>query len=182
MIKIDFENTYEPQDVASDLSYLTFYTEIKNGSPLLIKISIQPLGFPLLPNVYNLSFGPLLSNGDINDSAKINHSNKDKVFSTILLFCLAYLQSNPSITIGLDGTNDVRAYLYHRMFLTNKKNLQEYFITIGVDWYVKLLRNGEVELDKDGHAFFKPKPEPFDYNRLPTDLYRYYMFHLLEKY
>lgn len=56
---------------------------------------------------------------------------------------------------------EVRAYLYHRMFLTNKEYLEQYFVSVGVDWYVKLLRNGDVERNADRHPHFKPKPEPF---------------------
>lgn len=162
-IKIDFEETYDPIEVAEDLSFMTFYTEVTNAPPILLKVEISPLGDPFLPNVFNMSFGPLLQNGSMDDTAKINHQDKDKVFSTILFFSLVFLQSNPRMTIGIDGSNDIRAYLYHRMFLTNREYLDEYFITIGVDWYVKLLRNGAIELDTKGLAYFKPKPEPFDY-------------------
>lgn len=48
--------------------------------------------------------------------------------------------------------------------------------TIGVDWYVRLMRNNEIECDATGYAFFKPKPGPFNYIRKSTDLYRYYIF------
>ena len=178
MIKIDFEDTYEPIEVAENLSSMIFYTEIKNATLVLIKIEISPVVDPLLPNVVNMAFGPLSHTGDINDTAKINHQNKDKVFSTILLFSLVYLQTNPQITIGIDGSSDARAYLYHRMFLTNREYLNEYFVAIGVDWYVKLLRNGSIEIDKNGLPYFKPKPESFDYHRPASNLYRYYMYQL----
>ena len=56
----------------------------------------------------------------------------------------------------MDGSNDARAYLYHRMFISNKDYLKEYFDTIGVDWYVRLMRNNEIECDATGYAFFKP--------------------------
>jgi hypothetical protein len=178
MIKIDFEDTYEPIQVAEDLSFMTFFTDVSNNPPILIKIEISALGDPLLPNVFNMAFGPISQNGDIEDTVKINHLNKDKVFSTILLFSLVYLQSNPKMTIGIDGSNDTRAYLYHRMFITNREYLDEYFVTIGVDWYVKLLRNGSIEMDSNGIPYFKPKPEPFDYQRPAKYLYRYYMYQL----
>ena len=179
MIIINLEDTYEPIDVAEDLSFMTFYSEVTNSPNILIKVDISPLGDLHLPNVCNMAFGPLI-NGDIDDKAKINHQSKDKVFSTILLFSLIYLQSNSKITIGIDGSNDIRAYLYHRMFLTNRTYLNEYFVTIGVDWYVKLLRNGDIELDTNRQPYFKPKPEPFDYLRPARNLYRYYMFQLTQ--
>ena len=88
MIKINLEDTYEPIEVAEDLSFMTYFSEITNSPKTLIKIEISPLGDLLLPNVYNMAFGPL-NNGDIDDKAKINHQNKDKSFSTILLFLIS---------------------------------------------------------------------------------------------
>lgn len=111
---------------------------------------------------------------------KLNHLKNGKVFSTILLFALSFLQKNKSANIGVDGSNDARAYLYHRMFFTNKEYLSEFLIPIGVDWYVRMLRDGTVEKDPDGFVFFKPKPEPLDYKRSMKDLYRYYMFYLIQ--
>lgn len=157
---------------------MAFYSEIEDSTDVLIKIEISPYGDPLLPNVFNLAFGPLSASGEIDDTAKINHQNKNKVFSTILLFSLVYLQSSPDVVIGIDGSNDVRAYLNHRMFLTNREYLNEYFITIGVDWYFKLLRDNTVEMDEGGFPYFKPKPEPFDYQRPARNLYRYYMYQI----
>jgi hypothetical protein len=178
IVEINFEKTYEPNEVATDLSYMTFYSEVTKFGYVLIKIEILSLGDPLLPNVFNMSFGLIYANGSINDNAKIDHQNKGKLFSTILLFALMYLRNYPHITIGIDGSNDVRAYLYHRMCKANREYLSEYFIPIGVDWYVKLLRNGNIEFDIDGYPYFKPKSELFDFERLVFNLYRYYMMQL----
>lgn len=178
MLKIDLENTYEALDIAEDLSFMTLIIEDANAVGVLIKIQIKPLLDPLLPGVHNLSFGPLTEKGEIDDEARIEHKHPSKMFSTILLFSLGYLQVNADVTIGVDGSNDGRAYLYHRMFKTNEIYLEQYFVAIGVDWYVRLLRNGLIEKDIEGFAFFKPRPEPFDYKRNANDLYRYYMFRL----
>jgi len=81
--------------------------------------------------------------------------------------------------IGLDGSDDLRATLYHSMFIVNKETMGEYFTSIGVDWYVKLLRNEEdIERTASGEPFFKPRPEAFNYHRTRHDLYRYYMLTL----
>ncbi len=176
MIKIDFDDTYDLYECGENLSFITFFTTLFDNSKLLLKVIIAPLNNPLLPNVFNLSFGPMMENGDINDTIKIKHKNINKVFSTIIFYALTFIKNNESISIGVDGSNDARAYLYHRMFISNKDYLKEYFDTIGVDWYVRLLRNNEIECDATGYAFFKPKPEPFDYIRKSTDLYRYYIF------
>jgi hypothetical protein len=39
------------------------------------------------------------------------------------------------------------------MYVTNKEYLGEYFVSIKMDWYVKLLRNGRVEMDVSGIPF-----------------------------
>lgn len=166
MVTINFESTYDLIEVSPDFSEATFKSIDCIGSIVLIKIQIRPLNNPLLPNVYNLSFGPPLIDGTVDDKIKIHHQDRNKVFSTILLFCLAFLQENPAVTIGLDGSNDVRAYLYHRMFISNRTYLDDFFVALGVDWHVRLLRDNSIETDVDGSPFFKP---------------RYYMFHLTSK-
>jgi hypothetical protein len=178
MIILNLEDTIEPLWVSEDLTKYIFNSELKNDSVTELHVHINIHSDPLLPNVYNLAFGPLGDDGEINDSVKLNHSNINKVFSTIILFALAFLQENNQMAIGIDGSNEVRAYLYHRMFKSNHKELSEFLITIGVDWYVKLLRTGEVETDNNGFAFFKPRPEPFDTLRKTNDLYRYYLMSL----
>jgi len=180
MIKINFEDIFEPLEVSEDRSFTTFYSTVTAGEDVLIKVEIAPLSDPLLPDVYNLAFGPLNNKGGIDDTANVSHRDIGKMFSTVLSFALFFLRhnTNPNISIGLDGSNDVRAYLYHRMFQTNRTHLDEFFSSIGVDWYVRLLRNQDIERDEDGNAFFKPRPEPFDYKRANHDLYRYYMFKL----
>ena len=178
IVKINFEDTYELAAISPDLMEAAFNSLDKDGNPLLLKIIIEPPHNPLLPNVYNLCFGPPKDDGTIDDTARISHRDLNKLFSTIILFSLTFLQENPNVTIGLDGSNDVRAYLYHRIFCSIKEYLDEYFVALGVDWFVRLLRNGDYERNADGSAFFKPRPEPFDYERPAKDLYRYYMFHL----
>jgi hypothetical protein len=178
MILINLEDTFVATSASEDFKEYTFDSTLTDKSIVSLKVEISSLGDPLLPNVYNLAFGPLNAHGAIDDTAKLKHSDTGKVFSTIILFAITFLQEYPDTTIGIDGSNDVRAFLYHRMFIKNYESIKEYVITIGVDWYVRLLRNGSFELDNNGLPFFKPKPEPFDLQRSPQDLYRYYMLNL----
>lgn len=178
MIKINLENTFEAIYVSSNFDQYIFESELKNNKIIQLKIKFTNIANSLLPNVYNLAFGPFNESGKIDDSINLKHKDTNKVFSTIILFSLTFLKDNPHATIGIDGSDDLRANLYHRMFRYNYKNLQDFIVIIGVDWYVRLLRNGNIELDSQGLAFFKPKPEPFDFQRKSNDLYRYYMFNL----
>jgi len=178
MIKINLENTFEATYVSSNFDQYIFESQLKNNKIVQLKVKFTNIADSLLPNVYNLAFGPFDSTGKINDSINLKHQDSNKVFSTIILFSIIFLKDNPHATIGIDGSDDIRANLYHRMFRYNHKDLQDFIVIIGVDWYVRLLRNGTIELDIDGLAFFKPKPEPFNLQRKSSDLYRYYMFNL----
>lgn len=70
---------------------------------------------------------------------------------------------HPGLTLGIDGSDDLRAALYHGMFRSNKKYLSPIFNPIGVDWYVRIFRDGRYEQDENGYYIAKPKPEAFDY-------------------
>ena len=74
--------------------------------------------------------------------------------------------------------DDRRARLYHLLIKSNRAYLEDFFVVIGVDWYVRVFRDWTLEEDGEGNLFSKPKPESFDYDRQRHDLYRYYMFRL----
>jgi len=178
MIKINFEDTYEPITIESDLSRMTFNSPQIDGSVKLLLVKITPHPDSHLPNVYNLGFGPPDGLGGFYDDVKLKHNNISKLFSTVVFLGLTFLQEHPEMTIGIDGSNDLRATLYHLMYKTNRKYLSEFFKAIGVDWYVRIFRDGNYEADELGNYIAKPRPESFDYNRNRHDLYRYYMLSL----
>lgn len=181
MIKIDLDDTFDVTTVSEDLTRFTFNSELKDYSVVELHVLISEHPDPLLPGVHNLAFGPLGDDNEIDDKINLRHQNVNKVFSTVLLFAITFLENynNENYSIGIDGSNEIRASLYHRMFRYNYDNLSDTIVTVGVDWYVKLLRNGtDIERDSDGIPLFKPRPEPFDLNRSPRDLYRYYLFSL----
>ncbi|MCG2615366.1 hypothetical protein LZZ85_13785 [Terrimonas sp. NA20] len=180
LINIDFENTYEIAWISNDFSEASFYSPCKGSSAVLIRIRIAPVEYSYFPDVYNLSFGPLNEYGEIDDQSRVLHSNLSRLFSTIILFSIKFLQRNPGYTIGVDGSTDTRAYLYHRIFRSNETSFNELLETFGVDWFVKVLRGGELETYTDGSIWAKPWLEQFDYDRSANDLYHYYMFRLKE--
>jgi hypothetical protein len=178
MITVNFEDTYDPTNISDDLSRMTFVSPLTNGilQELLVKISPHP--DPFLPNVFNLGFGPPGGPNDFLDNVRLKHANVSKVFSTVLFHGLIFLQSYPELTIGIDGSDDKRATMYHLMVKSNRTYLEDFFLLIGVDWYVRVFRNWALEEDDEGNLLSKPRPELFDYDRQRHDLYRYYMFRL----
>jgi hypothetical protein len=178
MITINFEETFDPITIESDLSQMTFQSPQVSGANELLLVKISPHPDPHLPNVYNLGFGPPNGNGGFQDNTRLKHSDTNRVFSTVLFHGLTFLQENPDLTLGIDGSDDLRATMYHLMLKANRAYLDDFFVAIGVDWYVRVFRNWNCEVDSEGNLLAKPKPEIFDYDRSRHDLYRYYMFHL----
>lgn len=178
MIKINLEDTYEPKYVSEDFKYFIFESELHDNKLIELHVNIQVHPDLYLPNVFNLGFGPTKEDGTLDDKFKAKHKNINKLFSSILLYGILFLNQNKDNSIGIDGSDDLRAYLYHRMFRYNISNLENLSI-VGVDWYVRLLRNKiDIERDENGYPFFKPRPEVFDTERNPHDLYRYYIYKL----
>lgn len=174
MIRINFEDTYDIETLNEEMTQATFQAELKDGPNVTIQCVLHKIdSLPWM--VYNLSFGPVDEHGKINDLAKIPHKNVGKLFSTILLLAIGFLERNPGFSIGIDGSNDARTYFYHRIFRSNHIYLLEYFKPLGIDWFVRLLRSGFVEKDMDGLPAFKPMAEDFNFARKNTDLYKYYL-------
>ena len=129
MIKINLENTFEALYVSPNFDQYIFESQLKNNKIIQLKVKFTNIAESLLPNVYNLAFGPFDVSGKINDSINLKHKNSNKVFSTIILFSITFLKNNPTVTIGIDGSDDLRANLYHRMFRYNYKDLQDFMNT-----------------------------------------------------
>jgi hypothetical protein len=152
-IKLDFDNTYVIEPLTDDLRVSTFTTYLEDGSqvPLRVEISSQP--HALLPSVFNLAFGPTNSKGEIDDKAEITHKDYSKVFSSILLAGLSYLTDHSDQYLGIDGSNNARAYLYYRFLQRNFEYLDQFFEIFGLKYYVRISRFGKNQYDN-----------PFDFN------------------
>lgn len=88
MIKIDLDDTFEANTVSEDLKRFTFTSELKDNTTIELHVLINEHPDHLLPNVFNLAFGPLDESNKIDDKIILCHKNVNKVFSTILLFAI----------------------------------------------------------------------------------------------
>ncbi|SFO98998.1 hypothetical protein SAMN05428949_7085 [Chitinophaga sp. YR627] len=178
MIKLDFQQTFPPTWLEKDYSKMTFESPQEDGSieTMVVKIDRHPAFNS--PNVYNMGFGPPDMKGGFRDNVKLKHKDLGKVLSTVLFHGNNFLQENSSLVLGIDGSDDVRAMLYHLITKVNREYLSEFFTVFGVDWFIRVLRDGRLEIDENGRLISNPKPEIFDYQRSRHDLYRYYIFRL----
>ncbi|WP_131537050.1 DUF6934 family protein [Pedobacter nototheniae] len=181
MVRLDLQNIYVITAVNDNGIELIaeFDAPQTNGEPIPIHVKLSLHPDPFLSNVYNLCLGPVDENGAIDDKIRLKHHDVSKVLSTAIFVAYYFLNDKQDSIIGLDGSDDIRANLYHSMFILNKELMSDFFVCVGVDWYVKLLRNKiDVERDGQGNPLFKPIIEPFDYSRDRKQLYGYYMFSL----
>ncbi len=146
-IKIDFENVYELDEISPDFKLTSFRTKLVAGTelPLVVKISNHP--HVLIPAVYNMAFGPLNKQGKIDDKAELTHADYSKVFSTILFAAYAYLEQYPEHILGIDGSDNARAYYYFRAIMRNFHYLNQHFVIYGVKYFVRITRLGRTQYD-----------------------------------
>lgn len=178
-IKIDLENCYPIEARSFYQDYYSFQSNLKNGEPAELGVRISDQLHPLIPNVHNLSFGPLDEYDNIDDMARLDHEDHSKVFSTILLSALTFLAENHKKFLGIDGSNNARAYLYYRCIQNNIEYLGRFFKIFGVKYYVRLLReNGEEDATLLDCEDIIAKPITIQQGeKIPSEkLYNYFIF------
>lgn len=181
-VKINFENCYEVDDVSDDYSSCSFTTVLNDDTNVLLGVQIDQEAHHLMPDVYNLAFGPFNEKGEIDDQAKLTHADHSKVFSTIVLAAMSFLAEHPNKFVGIDGSNNARAYMYYRCIQNNFAYLSKYFKIYGVNYYARILRKKN-DQDKtypiDGHEW-KAFPVLIEnpINIRPDKLYNYFIFSL----
>lgn len=135
------------EPLTEDLRVSAFTSEVEDGSPIPLRVDISSQPHALLPSVFNLAFGPTNARGEIDDRAEIAHKDYSKVFSSILLAGLTNLTDHPDQYLGIDGSNNARAYLYYRFIQRNFGYLDQFFEMYGLKYYVRISRFGKNQYD-----------------------------------
>lgn len=179
-IKIDFNDCYPVRTLNENFSLSSFISTLQTGEAIPIGINISDEPHPLIPNVYNLAFGPLGVNNQIDDKVKLCHLNHSKLFSTIVLTGLSFLRDNEDKFLGIDGSNNARAYMYYRCIQNNFDYLNRFMNIYGVNYYIRILR--KVDEKDDEHPFDEEDilAMPQAINKEPLlkygKLYNYFIF------
>jgi hypothetical protein len=109
---------YAVEETAS-LSEFEFYSEGPKGK-FKKRVKLVPLGEGSL--VYNLAFGDVSSNGEIDDLSVTNNNDSQKVLATVASTAYKFLEQHPDCYLYATGSTRARIRLY-RMGITN--NLAE---------------------------------------------------------
>lgn len=179
-VKIDLDNVYKIKIKSGEFDAAIFKSELANGGVASLAIEIScSTSHELVPNVYNLGFGPVGANGDIDDKAHLKHKDYSKVFSTILFYAKAYLDHYPDRLLGIDGSDMARANLYYRFILNNFEYLNNYFIMAGLKYYVRITRFGKLQYENPfDFGDVKPMLETIteESEKHPEFMYNYFLF------
>lgn len=179
-MKIDLENVYRIVAKNADQRASDFDTILTNTKRVRLGIRISRTPHPLIPNAYNLAFGPIMRNGSIDDKARLSYEDYSRVFSTVLLEAMSFLERHPDNYVGIDGSDNARTYMYYRCIQNNFTYLSSIFTIIGVNYYIRMLRQGEdgnCDLDTDD---MHTKHKEIEANEIinPEKLYNYFIFNI----
>lgn len=179
-VRIDLEECYKIEDINEDLSSCSFKSVLDDDSIATLAVQIDGSQHPLMPDVYNLAFGPLNDEGEINDMAELKHKDYSRVFSTIVLAAMTFLTEHASKFLGIDGSSNSRAYLYYRCIRNNFEYLSQFFRIYGIKYYVRKLRKVDDEDEEYPIDFEDEIPVPTlieNPGHIPHDkLYNYFIF------
>jgi hypothetical protein len=183
-IKIDFNDCYPIRTLNENFSLSSFISILQTGEAIPIGINISDEPHPLIPNVYNLAFGPLGVNNQIDDKVKLCHQNHSRLFSTIVFTGMSFLRSNRGKFLGIDGSNNARAYMYYRCIQNNYNYLKQFINIYGINYYIRILR--KIKEDDDCVPFdeedIKALPQtivghsPIKHEKL----HNYFIFNLIQ--
>lgn len=82
--------------------------------------------------VYNLAFGDLLPNDEIDDKANSNNGDIIKIFATVIDILQDFTWRNPSFIILFMGSTPLRTLLYRRILKTYYQSFRTQFLVLGV--------------------------------------------------
>jgi len=109
----------------------TRYSFLSTGKKSVEKIVMfTPLN---LADIYNLGFGDVLSNGEIDDSAISNNGDIIKVLSTVIHIIKDFTEAKPVAKIAFKGSTKERTALYQRILKTYGESFSKEFLITALE-------------------------------------------------
>lgn len=174
-IRIDIENRYERVLIGDDLRFSTFESTLIDGTKVKLGVEISAQEDPLMPDVYNLAFGPCDNNFQIDDEAKLAHKDHSKVFSTIIFAAFSFLKEHKGKFLGIEGSTTSRAYMDYRCVLKNYNYLNSLFNIYGVNYFIRVLLDRSISNDPEDLLYLPQLISPNE--QIPGHrLYNYLIF------
>jgi hypothetical protein len=132
---------YEDLKSSSSFNEFVFTSEGHNGR-ILKRIEFTSTEWP---GVYNLAFGDVKQNGELDDLNISNNGDRNKILSTILIVVKLYAHKYPNRWIYFRGSTEQRTRLYRMAVSIHLEELCEMFeilADINGDWQFVRFRKG----------------------------------------
>lgn len=104
-----------------------------------IRKVIEYTPLPQNPNIYNLGFGDLKTDGTIDDLAVSNNNDMERILATVIQTIFVFFEARPKNTILFLGSTESRTRLYQIV-------IAKYINEIDDILQIRGIRNGELEL------------------------------------
>jgi hypothetical protein len=82
--------------------------------------------------LYNLAFGDVMHNGDIDDIVVTNNSDTSKVLATVIQILLAFFEDYRNAAVYFRGSTPARTRMYQILLTREKVNWQNRFVVNGI--------------------------------------------------
>jgi hypothetical protein len=115
-------------DESASLLKFEFYSE---GSKGKVKKQVIFVPFEKGPDVYNLAFGDVCSDGEIDDLTVTNNGDSQKVLATVASTVYRFFDKHPGCYIYATGSTKARIRLYRMGIANNLSEINIAFIVYG---------------------------------------------------
>lgn len=103
------------------------YTFTSIGSRAIQKV-VEFTRFEFSENLYNLAFGDLQSDGEINDQVRSNNGDLIRIMATLIQIIIDFTNERPEAKIFFSGSTDHRTRLYKRIIKTYYNRFSKSFV------------------------------------------------------
>lgn len=119
---------YNVEAYASLLKY-EFYSEGPKGK---IKKQVIYKALEDSPYVFNLSFGDVDVNGEINDTIVSNNGDSQKVLATVAMTVFKFYEEHEDAYVFVTGSTKARTRLYRMGIANNLEEIKNHFHVLGL--------------------------------------------------
>jgi hypothetical protein len=115
-------------EASSSLLRFEFYSTGPKGK---IKKQVAFRAFENNPNVFNIGFGDVDKDGNINDLTITGNQDSQKVLATVVLTVLRFFEKYPNYYVYATGSTKARSRLYRMGISNNLDEILQSFVIYG---------------------------------------------------
>lgn len=87
---------------------------------------------PVAPNVFNLAFGDIDDNGELDDLSLSDNGDMAKVLATVVQTALIFFEMHPDKSLYFTGSSLARTRLYRALVAREIENWRDVFVVEGI--------------------------------------------------